>query len=75
MVQSTENLSEKLFVESKNSTDASSLYANEVLNYGSCTALAEEHLLLGNYDDAKKLAEEAIKIGEHTYVYFKYELK
>ena len=36
-------------------------------NFGISTALAEEHIMLGNYEDAKKLANEAIAIGSHTH--------
>ena len=47
---------------------ASHLFATEVSSFGLNTALAEQHIMLGNYDEAKKLAQKAIDIGDHTYV-------
>lgn len=52
--------------EAGNSTNPSSLFASEVSSFGISTALAEQHIQLGNFEDAKKLAEEAKLIGEHT---------
>ena len=47
---------------------ASHLFATEVSSFGLNTALAEQHIMLGNYDEAKKLAQKAIDIGDNTYV-------
>lgn len=46
--------------------DASSLLESEVCDYGILTALAEEHIALGNYDEAMKLAKNAIATADHT---------
>lgn len=45
---------------------ASHLFATEVSSFGLNTALAEQHIMLGNFDEAKKLAQKAIDIGDHT---------
>lgn len=52
--------------EAGNTTNPSTLYASEVSSFGISTALAEQHIQLGNFEDAKRLAEEAKLIGEHT---------
>lgn len=65
--QKTNSDSQELFQEdSNNFSEPSSLYASEVSDYGVCTALAEEHIRLGNHEEAIKLLEEAIQIGHHT---------
>lgn len=46
--------------------DTSSLVESEVCDYGIMTALAEEHIALGNYDEAMKLAKNAIATADHT---------
>eukprot|EP01038_Epipyxis_sp_PR26KG_P005305 gene5305-7369_t len=45
---------------------ASSLFCFEVSKYGIDTALAEEHISLGNYEEAIRLAKEAVSIAQHT---------
>ncbi len=57
---------QQVITEQTNFTDPSTLRVDEISNFGVCTALAEEHIKLGNYEDAKKLAFEAMKIGQHT---------
>ena len=54
------------FLKEANSTHPSSLFASEVSSFGVSTALAEQHIQLGNYEDAKRLAMEAELIGKHT---------
>ena len=46
--------------------DTSTIRADEVSSFGMCTALADEHIRLGNFEEARKLAEEAMEIGKHT---------
>jgi tetratricopeptide (TPR) repeat protein len=45
---------------------ASALLASDVTDYGIRTALAEEHIALGNYEEALKLAKEAVDLAEHV---------
>jgi hypothetical protein len=56
---------EKVY-EKLNFTDSSAIFANEVTDFGIDLALAEEHINLGNYEEAIKLAKAAMKIGDHT---------
>ena len=44
----------------------SSLFVSDVSTYGISTALAEEYISLGNFDEAIKRAKEAIAIAKHT---------
>ena len=44
----------------------SHIFESEVSSFGINTALAEQHIILGNYEDAKRLAQEAINIGDRT---------
>lgn len=59
------NQSPFLEESSPSASQPSHLFANEVASFGICTALAEEHARIGNFKEAEKLAEEAIKLGVH----------
>lgn len=55
-----------LFREDLARPDSSSLRESDVCDYGILTALAAENIALGNYEDAVRLAKDAIKTAEHT---------
>lgn len=47
--------------------DASTLLATDVSNYGMKTVLAEEEIAARNYDEAIKLAKEAVDLAKHVH--------
>eukprot|EP01038_Epipyxis_sp_PR26KG_P012872 gene12872-17250_t len=66
-MMSFENRDEKISLSDRFESDTkSSLFCYEVSKYGIDTALAEEHIALGNYEEAIKLAKDAILIAQHT---------
>ena len=56
----------QIFREHLDKVETSSLVESEVCDYGIMTALAEEHIALGNYEEAMKLAKKAIATADHT---------
>ena len=57
-----ENYSDKITIfEKNNDLEGSTLLKDDISTYGVCTALATEHLALGNLKEAELLAEVAIE--------------
>ena len=57
---------EEVVKEKSNHIELSGLLASDASDWGIKTALAEEHISLGNYDEAVKLAREAMALADHV---------